>query len=205
VTARRCAFGPLEVVYDDETVLAPRPWTLAQSRCAAERLRGAPPGPIVELHCGAGQIGQAAARWADRPVVQVDDDMRCCRCAADNARRNGVHALVVRARADALPFRDECAALVVADPPYVPSREVARFPGDPGHAIDGGDDGFDGVRACVPAAAALVRHGGSIVLQVRGPAQARAVADMVANDRRIDLVETTAAADDRAIVALLRC
>jgi methylase of polypeptide subunit release factors len=93
VKVRSCEFGPLRVVFDD-TVLEPRPWTVLQSRHAARLLEDLPPGPLLELHCGAGHIGQAAAVWSARPLVQIDDDPSACRWARDNAAINGVRATV---------------------------------------------------------------------------------------------------------------
>ena len=197
-------FGPVQVTYD-EHVLAPRRWTLVQSARAARRLCGGPPGPILELHCGAGQIGQAAAAWTDRPLVQVDDDPACCAWAAHNAVVNEVRAAVVRADVDAAPVRDGECSIVLADPPYVPTGEMVGFPDDPGHAIDGGVDGLDGFRACLPAAARLVRPGGAVLLQVRGPAQAaRVIAHVRTNHDELRPAEVVTVSATRAVVELER-
>jgi methylase of polypeptide subunit release factors len=203
VSTAWCEFGPLRVAYDDR-VLAPRPWTLLQSCRAAERLVGAPPGRVVELHCGAGHIGQAAAAWSGRALVQVDDDPVCCAWATHNATTNQVAATVVCGQVDALPLRPASAALVLADPPYVPSTDVARFPEDPTHAIDGGVDGLDGVRACLPVMRTLLVDGGVALLQMRGPEQADAIAALAsAIDASWDVVDVVAPAPDRAVVELV--
>jgi methylase of polypeptide subunit release factors len=175
VTDLWCKFGPLTVEYD-ERVLVPRPWTLLQSERAADQLEHAPEGPVVELHCGAGHIGQATAVMSGRRLIQIDDAVASCTWAVRNARRNRVDAAVIRADLTNDPLRAGCCALVLADPPYVPSEETAQFPEDPEHAIDGGRDGLDGFRACLPVAARLLRAGGILVLQVRGPRQADEVA-----------------------------
>ena len=204
VHERWCDFGPLRVGYDD-TVLAPRPWTIVQSRHAAALLDGRPDGPLLELHCGAGHIGQAAALWSDRPLVQVDDNPAACAWARRNAVANALHADVRCVPLEEMDSGDESFALVLADPPYVPSAETARFAEDPVHAIDGGHDGLDGIRASLPVAARLTRPGGAIVLQVRGPGQVDAIGD-VAADAGLDLavLGMIAVAPDRAIV-LLTC
>ena len=79
-------FGPIVVEYDDR-VLVPRPWTLAQSAWAAELATGRGTGPILELYCGAGHIGLAAARLSGRSLVQVDDSAHACAWATRNAER----------------------------------------------------------------------------------------------------------------------
>lgn len=202
VTTQR--FGPIEVRWDAD-VLAPREWTLLQSIRAARRLLSTTAGPIAELHAGAGHIGQATAAWSDRTLVQVDDDPGCCAWAARNATDNGIRSTIVCARVDALPLRDEQFALVLADPPYVPTDEVARFPLDPRHAIDGGTDGLDGLRVCLPAAARLLRADGVLVLQVRGPHQIAAVeALLVRVEPQLAIHDIAVAASDRAVVELVR-
>ena len=204
VTERWCEFGPLRVGYDG-SVLAPRPWTIVQSRHAAVLLEDAPAGPILELHCGAGHIGQAAAAWSGRELVQVDDDPAACDWARRNAVANGVVADVWCARLEDLRTPDEMFALVLADPPYVPSAETGRFVHDPRHAIDGGDDGLAGIRASLPVAARTVRRGGAILLQVRGASQADTTREAVA-DAELDLevADVLAVAPDRAVVVLTR-
>jgi methylase of polypeptide subunit release factors len=201
---RRAAFGPLVVDYDDQ-VLAPRPWTLLQSERAADHLRSAADGIIVELHCGAGHIGQAAAALSGRPLVQVDDAAASCAWSAHNAARNQVPVAVVRADIASIPLRQGCSALVLADPPYVPSRQTSRFPDDPEHAIDGGDDGLDGFRTCLPEAARLLQPGGTLVLQVWGPEQADAVAALASDlESGLEPVATAVVSPTRAVVDLLR-
>jgi len=202
--ARWCDFGPLRVGFDD-SVLAPRPWTIVQSRHAAALLEGRPDGPLLELHCGAGHIGQAAAFWSDRVIVQIDDDPSACEWARRNADANSVRADVRCVPVEAFESGDELFALVLADPPYVPSAETARFADDPVHAIDGGHDGLDGIRASLPVAARLTRPGGAIVLQVRGPGQIEVLGDVAADaGLDIDMLGVVAVAPDRAI-ALLTC
>jgi methylase of polypeptide subunit release factors len=204
VSVLTCNFGPVDVEYDDG-VLTPRPWTLLQSARAAQRLARAPDGPLLELHCGAGHIGQATAAWSGRHLVQVDDNPACCDWAARNARRNGVPASIVCADVDAAPVASGSCALVLADPPYVPARETSRYPDDPRHAIDGGEDGLDGVRACLPTAERVLRSGGTLVLQVRGPRQANLVGTLTrASHPALRVADVVVVSAQRAVVELLR-
>lgn len=69
--------------------------------------------------------------------------------------------------------------LIVSNPPYIASgevaglaREVAGF--DPPAALDGGADGLEAYRALIPAAAAVLRLGGLLALEI-GCGQAAAV------------------------------
>jgi methylase of polypeptide subunit release factors len=204
VTVLACNFGPVDVEYG-ESVLSPRPWTLVQSARAAQRLAQLPAGPVLELHCGAGHIGQAAAAWSGRHLVQLDDDPTCCEWAAHNARRNELAASIVCAGVDAAPIASGGCALVIADPPYVPADETADYPEDPPRAIDGGADGLDGVRACLPTAERVLRSGGLLVLQVRGPRQATLVGELArAEGRALEVVDVVTVSPQRAVVELVR-
>lgn len=204
MTVLSCNFGPVGVEYDDD-VLTPRPWTLLQSARAAQRLAHVPEGPLLEVHCGAGHIGQAAAAWSGNALVQLDDNPVCCEWAARNARRNNLPASIVCADVDAAPVASGTCALVLADPPYVPARETARYPEDPRHAIDGGEDGLDGVRACLPTAERVLRSGGLLVLQVRGPRQAKLVDALTRSAHpALEVADVVVVSRTRAVIELLR-
>jgi methylase of polypeptide subunit release factors len=160
-------FGPLQIAYDDR-VLVPRPWTLEQSRWAAELARSAPEGPLLELCCGAGQIGLATIAAVRRRLVCVDVDPVACEYTRHNADLAGLGGLL-EVRTGPLQDRlspEERFAGVIADPPWVPHDEVGMFPEDPVTAIDGGPDGLDLARACVGIAADHLMPGGFAVLQV---------------------------------------
>ena len=176
-TTRTLEFGPLRIAYDDR-VLEPRPWTFAQSRWAADLLRDAPAGPILELCSGAGQIGLAAALLSGRDVVLVDASEAACEISVRNAADAGLGGRVeVRhGRMDAVLREDERFALVLADPPYIPSADTGAFPQDPLTAIDGGDDGLGPARLCLSVAAGHLDVDGEVLLQLRDLVQAEQLA-----------------------------
>lgn len=162
------AFGPVRITYD-ERVLEPRPWTLAQSDWVAEL----PPGPMLEIGCGAGQIGLAAASLTGSPLVQVDRSAHAIAMATANAAAAGLAGTVTQRHGDpgeALR-EDERFAIIIADPPYIPTDGVERFPDDPTSAIDGGTDGMELVRHFLTVAARHLSPGGAIVLQLGGSGQ----------------------------------
>jgi release factor glutamine methyltransferase len=65
--------------------------------------------------------------------------------------------------------------IVIADPPYLPTDEVAHWPSDPVHAIDGGADGLDLLRVSLRVSAQHLLPDGHLLLQVAGAAQAERV------------------------------
>jgi release factor glutamine methyltransferase len=169
-------FGGLRIDHD-ESMLAPRAWTLAQSRWAAELLVDAPAGPVLELCAGAGHIGLATIHRVRRSLVAVELNPRACRLLRRNADRAGLGDLVEvrQGRVDETLRPGEEFALVIADPPWVCTAEVTDFPDDPVGTIDGGDDGLTVARQCVAVTAAHLCRGGSAILQVGTPEQAEVV------------------------------
>jgi release factor glutamine methyltransferase len=186
--ARTMAFGTLTIGYD-KRVLVPRPWTAAQSTWAADLLRDAPDGPVLELCAGVGHIGLLAVVGTDRDLVMVDADEAACgqaRANAAAARLRG-RCEVRHGRVDEVIGPDERFAGVVADPPWVPSEGVDRFPEDPVTAIDGGSDGMVVAWTCLEVAAAHLLDGGWVLLQLGTLAQADALAERLAGDPALAL------------------
>jgi len=189
---RSAEYGPLTIAYD-ERVLAPRLWTLMQSEWAAELSPQLPAGPILELCAGAGHIGLLAARLTGRPLIQVECDPIAAAFATRNAHAAGVRDYEMRVTTlDAAVFPGETFPLIVADPPYLPTDDVGRFPDDPRLAIDGGSDGMRREHECIAIAATVLARNGVMLLQVRGAAQAKELG--------LDDVRTY---DDERAVALL--
>lgn len=175
-----CRFGPLLVEYDDR-VLTPRQWTLQQSEWAAELAEAAEAGPLLELCAGAGHIGLAAAVLADRDLIQVEADPVAASYARSNAalagRSDRVEVRNVRLEQALRP--DERFPLIIADPPYLPSADLERWPEDPPMAIDGGADGLALVRACLQLAARHLTSSGQLLLQIAGPGQDQQISELL--------------------------
>jgi len=181
-------FGPLTVRFDAR-VLRPRPWTLAQSRWAAELLQRGPPGPVLELCAGVGHIGLALAAASDHDLVLVDADRHACDHARWNAEQAGLAARVTvrHGLMQEMLAPTERFAMVLADPPWVPSAEVTRFPADPHRAIDGGPDGLDLARLCVAVIGRHLADGGASVLQLGDATQAEEMRRHLQSHPELDL------------------
>ena len=203
-TTQIMTFGHLTIEFDDR-VLRPRPWTVAQSAWAAELLRQVPAGDVLEVCAGAGHIGLLAVAGTVRHLVQVDANEVACAFARANAERAGCAVEVRHGWLEEALRPDERFALVIADPPWVPSDDTSLHPEDPLLAIDGGDDGLDVVRTCLAVIGRHLATGGAAVLQVGNVAQAEAVTAYV--DAHPDLDLRTVAhrpADAGALVHLAR-
>jgi methylase of polypeptide subunit release factors len=204
---RSIEFGELEVSFDDR-ILHPRPWTTRQSLWARELLQTAPPGPVLELFCGAGHIGLLAVLNEPRGLVMVDADIVACEFATANADRAGIAARVdVRqGRIGDVLEPGATFALVIADPPWVPSDRVAEFPHDPLAAIDGGTDGLDLARQSAEVISGHLMEHGSAVVQLGTQAQADAFATYLTlrNDLQLHVVEVREQAGLGVLVRLDR-
>ena len=187
ITPQAVDFEGLRIEYD-EHVLTPRPWTAAQSHWAAELIRMAPPGPVLEVCSGAGHIGLLAVTLAPRSLVCVDADPAACSYLRRNAAAAGLRVDVREGRMDEVLDLGEEFAVIIADPPWVPTGDTAHFPEDPVSAIDGGVDGLDLVRSCLGVIDRHLAVAGSAVLQT-GPDQAERVVQLVAGHDELSVVE----------------
>lgn len=187
----------------DASVLEPRPWTTLQAEWAVELGSAVDPARAlaVELCCGVGHIGQAAiAALADWQLVQVDIDPHACELARANAAANGLADRVeVRAGDIATALRPgESFAVVLADPPYLPTDEVEAWPADPVAAVDGGADGLRLLERCLDTAARHVAPDGAVLMQVRGARQAVALRP-TAHELGLEAGEVREHDSDRAV------
>lgn len=197
LTERRTAREPLQLILGEAPfrrlmlrvepgVFIPRPETelaLDLLRTHADR----PPERVADLCTGSGAL--AAAALDELPtarVLAVDIDPR----AVDLARRNLERAGPGRGRVLQADLTDPATLAgqagfdaVLSNPPYVPSDAVPRDQEvrdhDPRHALyGGGQDGLDLPRLVIARAAALLRQGGTLIMEhadVQGEA-ARALA-----------------------------
>jgi methylase of polypeptide subunit release factors len=189
VSPERIDFDGLTIAFDSR-VLRPRPWTAEQSRWAADLLPGLPPGAVLELCSGAGQIGLAAVRRSGRSLVCVDAAPAAVAFGRFNAREAGLEQRVDHRLGpiDEALRPEERFSLVIADPPWVTSDEVASYPEDPRAAIDGGDDGLGVARLCLRVIADHLVDGGAALLQLGSTDQLAAL--LAADGDGLRCVET---------------
>jgi release factor glutamine methyltransferase len=179
----------------DARVLVPRPDTETTVEAALALLAADAAGRIVDVGTGSGAIALALKK--ERPaleVLAVDRSPDAAAVARANAERLGLAVEVlegdllapVAARA---PF-----VLIVSNPPYIASAEIATLAvevrKEPMAALDGGKDGLDVIRRLVSDAPPLLDAGGALVLEV-GAGQAPAVAALFAADGRYDAATVT--------------
>jgi release factor glutamine methyltransferase len=174
-------------------VFIPRPETEV---LVDEALRSLPPaadgaaGPVaVDLCTGSGAVALSIAR--ERPDVRVYAT-ELVKATADLARENAARCGVAE-RVEVLsgdlfeplpPTLVGLVDVVVANPPYIPTAQLADLPAEVGGfeprvALDGGADGLDVVRRILDEARVWLRPGGSLVVET-DTSCAKAAADAAA-------------------------
>jgi release factor glutamine methyltransferase len=172
ILGRREFFGLDFVV--DRRALVPRPDTEALVEVALERTRSRSQyGRALDLCTGSGCVAVAFAKA--RPtwrVTATDISTDAVALAWENARRVGVASCLAVLAGDLFtPVANEHFELVLANPPYIPSADIAALDVDvrefePRRALDGGSDGLDLVRAVVSAAPRHLVPGGVLAVEV---------------------------------------
>ena len=190
----RAPFRSLELAVGPG-VFVPRPETESVAQLAIDALLAVPsPAPrAIDLGTGSGAIAIALATEVPHAeVVAVENSPRAFTWARQNARHlAGANLLLVFADLAELPAELDGAPLdgsfdvVVSNPPYIPLGAIPRDPEvrlhDPEAALYGGDDGLDVIRAISLRAAALLRPGGTLVLE-HGELQGSAIRELLSAD-----------------------
>jgi len=189
---------PLRV---NPAVLVPRPETetvVATALAALDRDGDrARPLRIADLGTGSGAL--LLALLSELPnafAIGTDLSTAALALARDNARQLGLAARAVFVACDFAAALAGALDLIVANPPYVTSAELAQLAPevrdhDPSLALDGGPDGLRAYRALAADAPRLIGATGHMVVEV-GAGQADAVASLFAGQQPLDV---TAARD----------
>lgn len=174
----------------DHGVLIPRPETETLVAVVLDwaRRRDQPDGEglrIADVGTGSGCLAVTlAAELGGATVVASDVEAAATALAAANADAHGVGDRVVTVTGSwAAPLEAYGPVdVVVSNPPYVATAELAELPREvrdyePHRALDGGADGLDAYRALLPALPGLLRRPGLVAVEV-DERRALAVADI---------------------------
>ena len=179
----------------DKRVLVPRPDTEATVQVALACLPADASGRVVDVGTGSGAIALTIKQ--ERPQLEllaVDRSSDAAAVARANAERLGLAVDIVEGDLLAPVAARAPFLLVVSNPPYIPSDEIAALApevrNEPMLALDGGEDGLDVIRRLIADAPPLLVDGGALVLEV-GAGQAPAVVALFAADGRYDAATTT--------------
>jgi release factor glutamine methyltransferase len=183
-------FRSLELLVDAR-VLVPRPDTEAAVELALSRVAGNEAPRVVDVGTGSGAIALALKKALPAAsVTAIDRSPDAAEVARENARRLQLDVEVLVG--DLFAPVEGSFDLIVSNPPYIPTGELATLPPEvkrePRLALDGGADGLDVIRRLIGDARARLNAGGSLVMEV-GDGQAPEVAALLQGAGYVD-VET---------------
>lgn len=192
-------------------VFVPRPETEGVAQIAIDVLRAvADPAPVaVDLGTGSGALALSLAHEVPHAsVIGVENSPEAFIWARGNRDRLGLEnaRIVFDDLASALPELDGTVAVVVSNPPYIPTAAIPRDPEvrlyDPPAALYGGEDGLDVIRALSATARRLLRPGGVLVIE-HGELQGASLRELLTSDGwRGAATQRDLVGRDRATVAV---
>lgn len=150
-------------------VLIPRPETESIVEAALERVDRTRSLHVLDIGTGSGCLAVTLAAELPRAhVVATDTSAAALDIARRNARTHGVEGRVSFVRTDLLDGLSGPFAIVVSNPPYVPSGaelppDVVRY--EPAQALFAGPDGLDVLRRLVPAALDVLAPDGTFIVE----------------------------------------
>ena len=165
---------------------------------------------ILEPGTGSGALSIALALELKQcRVYATDISPAAIKVAQRNSREHGCEGRVHVIQGDALAsFRQQgLFDLIVSNPPYIPSADIAGLAPDirdhePIEALDGGQDGLSFYRQWIPQMAVLLKNNGWAVLEM-GVGQAAAITQLFKSTGVFADVQTVKdyAGHERVIVA----
>jgi release factor glutamine methyltransferase len=168
----------------NRNVLVPRPETELLAELGWQFLStiNSQPSTCLDFCTGSGCIAIAlAAKCPEAKIVATDISAEALKLARENATRNTVAERIEFRRGDgfAAPASDSQFDLIVSNPPYIPSAEIATLEPevrdfDPRAALDGGADGLEFYRLIASQAGAFLKAGGKVMVEF-GDGQAEAI------------------------------
>lgn len=168
--------GTLEPRPDSETLIEAALRHLAARRHEALR--------ILDLGTGTGCLLIASLReFPQASGLGIDLSPDAVATATGNALRNGVAERAAFARGDWTADVEERFDLILSNPPYIGSDEIARLDRnvrehDPLLALDGGPDGLAAYRALAAALPCHLKPGGLGILEIGAGQETEVVALM---------------------------
>ncbi|MFH1003503.1 MAG: peptide chain release factor N(5)-glutamine methyltransferase [Chloroflexota bacterium] len=156
----------------DPAVLIPRPETERLVALALERAAKSGAATIADIGTGCGAIAVSlAVNLPSARIYATDISPAALEVARTNARSHGVSRRIEFLTGDLLAPLPGPVDLIVANPPYVKTAELAPPDFEPGLARDGGPDGLARIRTLCHQARGKLRPGGSLLMEVgRGQA-----------------------------------
>ncbi len=167
----RAWFAGLEFLCDERALVPRSPIAELILNDYQPWYRGPEPMRILDLCCGGGCIGLAAAHYSQARVDLADIDPAALDLARENRDLLGLGERVSLYRSDLL---DDLPAarydIILSNPPYVDAADLAAMPEEYHHepplALGSGADGLDLTRRILATAEACLQEHGLLVVEV---------------------------------------
>lgn len=133
---------------------------------------GPQPQRLLDMCCGGGCIGLAAAHyWPQLTVDLVDLDENALALATDNVKLLGLEQRCSIVRSNLFDeLTPQCYDLIVSNPPYVNREDLAAMPAEyhhePALALGSGPDGLALTRQILQRAAGFLSPDGLLIVEV---------------------------------------
>jgi len=156
-------------------VLIPRPETELLVEKTLEAIRTLEKPRLADIGCGSGAISVALSVNNERAVIYASDISEVAeKYTRINIEKHQVGGRVFFVRGDIWqPFEElgiKDLDVVVSNPPYIPSQELADLPEDvkqePKLALDGGFGGFEFYEKIIKKAPEFLKAGGLIAFEI---------------------------------------
>lgn len=139
---------------------------------------------ILDIGTGSGCIAVALAKELPQArITATDISARALAVASKNIAHHGLGGRITLVKADLVPGKRTAFDVIVSNPPYIPSRqiaglqpEVSRF--EPVAALDGGHDGLGFFRRITELIGSVINPGGMAALEA-GAGQAAEVGGLL--------------------------
>ena len=201
ILARRKKGEPLQYIlgkwwfYEGEFlvgkgVLIPRQDTETLVEVALDELKEKKNASVADLCAGSGAIGiSIAAKRPDITVLAVEKYKRAYEFLEKNILLNRVKN-VKSVRADVLKKPFGCYDMIVSNPPYITTKEMASLQTEvkkePKTALFGGEDGLDFYRTISAKWKSTLKENGILMFEI-GATQASAVAEIMKKEGFTDI------------------
>ena len=155
------------------SILIPRQETelLVDKALEHIRARGVAHPAVADVGTGSGAIAVAIAHQVPSALLYATDSSRDALLVTDaNRRRHSVSDTVHLVQSDLLSGLQKRFNLIVSNPPYLRTVEMASLPGDvarePHHALHGGIDGLDVTRRLIRQAPSHLQPSGQLLVEI---------------------------------------
>jgi len=153
--------------------LIPRDDTEVVTTAAAKLMKDTPSPVIVDLCSGTGIIAITLSKLIPgADITAVEKSGEAFAYLAENAEEHnaGIRLIHADLRDCAVEFEDGSLDMIVSNPPYIPSGEIASLQSEvqyePRLALDGGEDGCDFYSMILRLYARKLRSGGVIAFEI---------------------------------------